>query len=281
MKETVNTIVIPVAGAGTRLRPITYVTPKELLRLVDKPIVYYLLKEAYVAGIRHAIFITHFDRKDLKTFLKSEKSQEVLKEFPNLRFTFIETHHRLGDGQCLYEARGILKKEKAFAVTMGDLISFPGTSLIGELKEIYLKNRTPVISVEKIDRKKSKQYGIIDPKKSNGRIHEIRSIIEKPDPKEAPSDYAMTGKYILTPKIFSYLEKLLKERKPNEEIKLANALRDYAQDYELHAYTCKNRHFDTGNKADLIKTEIIFALHHQELKQHIQSSLNDIIKHQK
>lgn len=281
MKEVVNTIVIPVAGAGTRLRPITYITPKELLRLVDKPIVYYLLKEAYEAGIRHAIFITHIDRKDLKHFLKSDKSREVLKEFPSLRFTFIETHQRLGDGQCLYEARNILKEEKAFAVTMGDLISLPGTSLIGELKKVYLKNRIPVISVEKVDRKKSKQYGIIDPKKSKGRIHYLKSIVEKPEPDKAPSEYAMTGKYILTPKIFDYLKRLLKERKPNEEVKLANALRDYAKDHELLAYSCKNRHFDTGSKVDLVKTEIIFALHHPELKQHIQSSLNDIIKHQK
>lgn len=281
MKEIINTIVIPMAGAGTRLRPITYVTPKELLRLVDKPIVYYLLKEAYEAGIRHAVFIIHVDRKDLKSFLKSKKAQEILKEFTGLRLTFLETRYRLGDGQCLYEARNILKREKAFAVTMGDLISFPGRSLIGELKDIYLKNKVPVISVEKIDRNKSRQYGIIDPEKRQGRMFYLKSIVEKPEPKEAPSEYAMTGKYILTPKIFDYLEKLLKERKPNEEVKLANALRDYAKNHKLCAYVCKNRHFDTGNKVDLVKTELTFALNHPELGQYIRLALNDIIKNQK
>ncbi|MEK7536903.1 MAG: sugar phosphate nucleotidyltransferase [Patescibacteria group bacterium] len=278
MKDAVNTIVIPVAGAGTRLRPITYVTPKELLRLVDKPIIYYLIKEAYEAGIHNVIFITHVERKDLRNFLKSKGARELLKEFSNINLRFLETDQRLGDGQCLFEARNILKREKAFAVTMGDLISFPGTSLIGELKNIYLKNKIPVISVEKIDRSKSRQYGIIDPEKSDGRIHFLKSIIEKPEPKEAPSEYAMTGKYILTPKIFGYLGKLLKERGPNEEVKLANALRDYAKDYKLCAYTCKNRHFDTGNKADLIKTELIFALRHPELRKRLRLVFKDILK---
>lgn len=148
MKEVVNTIVIPVAGAGTRLWPITYVTPKEMLRLVDKPIFYYLFKEAYEASIRKAIFIIHSDRKDLKYFLKSGEAKEILREFPRLHLKFMETRHRFGDGQCLYEARNILKRESAFAVTLGDLISFPGRSLIGELKKVYLKNKVDLIKTE-------------------------------------------------------------------------------------------------------------------------------------
>lgn len=275
----VKTIVTPIAGAGTRLRPMTFITPKEMLRLVDRPILYYLLKEAYDAGIRHAVFVVHSDKKAVMDFLKSkEAKQNMLNEFPGLKLFFVETKLRLGDGQAIFEARHILKNEKAFAVTMGDLISMPGTSLIGELRKVYSKNNIPVISVEKIDKKKSKQYGIIDPKKTIGRLHIIRSIIEKPEPKEAPSDYAMTGKYILTPAIFSYLGKLMKNRKSGEEVKLANALRDYAKDYELHAYACKNKHFDTGNKADLVKTEIIFALRHPEIGSQVRSALKSIIK---
>lgn len=263
------------------MRPITNFTPKEILRLVDKPIFYYLLKEAYIAGIRRAIFIIHSDKRIIRDLLKGKESKGMLKEFPRLNLEFIETEHRFGDGQALYEARNILKREKAFAVTMGDLISFPGESIIGELKKVYNKKKVPVISVEKIERSKSRQYGIIDPKKSNGRLHQVRSIIEKPDPKEAPSEYAMTGKYILTPKIFNYLGNLLEKRKPTEEIKLANALRDYAKDHNLYACVCKNRHFDTGNKFDLIKTELIFALHHPELSHQIRPALNSLIKNQK
>jgi len=269
---------IPVAGAGTRLRPITYVTPKELLRLVDKPIVYYLIKEAYQAGIRHAIFIIHKERKDLKKFLESKEAKELLKEFPGLHLTFLETSQRLGDGQCLYEARGVLRREKAFAVTMGDLISLPGNSLIGELKDLYLKTKIPVISVEKIDREKSKQYGIIDSKKSKGRVHFVRSIVEKPDPAAAPSNYGMTGKYILTPLILGYLSKLLAERKNGEEVRLADALRDFAKDHELNAYVCRNRHFDTGNKIDLVKTEVFFALNHPEIGNKVRPALEEILK---
>lgn len=281
MREAVNIIVIPVAGAGTGLLPITNFTPKEILRLVDKPIFYYLLKEAYIAGIRRAIFIIHTDKKNIKNFLKGKESRSILKEFPKLRLEFIETKHRQGDGQALYEARNILKRKKAFAVTMGDLISFPGESIINELKKVYSQKRSPIISIERIERSKSKQYGMIDPKKSNGRIHQVGSIVEKPEPKEAPSEYAMTGKYILTPKIFNYLGRLLKERKPNEEVKLASALHDYAREHKLYAYVCKNKHFDTGNKADLVKTELIFALHHPELGHQIRPVLSSLIKNQK
>ena len=113
--------------------------------------------------------------------------------------------------------------------------------------------------------------------KRKGRIHFIKSIVEKPEPALAPSEYAMTGKYILTPKIFDYLEALLKNRKNNEEIKLANALRDYAKVQDLYGYECKSRHFDTGTKLDLVKAEVVFALNHPEIGKQARFELKEIL----
>ncbi len=191
---TIQTIVIPIAGAGTRLRPLTYATPKEMLRLVDKPILYYLVGEAYEAGIRHVVLIVHSSRKTTKKFIESVDAQHIFHtDFPGLRFSFIETKKQFGDGQAIFEAEKLLKKEKVFAVTMGDLISLPGKSIIKEMKEIYDTNKTPIISVEKVEREKTRMYGVIDILKSKGRVHTLRGIVEKPEPALAPSEYIMTG----------------------------------------------------------------------------------------
>ena len=273
----INSLVIPVAGIGSRLYPLTYVTPKEMLRLVDKPIFYYLIQEAYLADIKHLIFIIHSKKKALKNFLLSRGAKTIYNDFPGITFSFIETTKRFGDGQAILQVKRLIKKDEAFAVSMGDILSLPGTSLVQEIKLIYEKYSIPVISVESIERSKTGQYGVIDPKTSRGRRHLVGSIIEKPKPEDTPSTLAMTGKYVLTYQIFTYLEKLMKERNKNE-IKLANALTEYAQDYPLYAYECKSKHYDTGTKLDLLKTELLFALANPEFSVHMRRFLKTIKK---
>ena len=268
----INSLVIPAAGIGSRLYPLTHIVPKEMLRLVDKPIFYYLIQEAYQADIKRIIFIIHAQKKALKDFLSSREAETVYNDFPGVTFSFVETSKRLGDGQAILQTKKLFKKGEVFAVTMGDLLPLPGKSLIKELKTVYEKYFVPVISVESIERSKTGQYGIINTKTSKGRLHLVSSIIEKPKPENAPSTLAMTGKYILTYEIFPYLEKLMKEGDKNE-IKLANALSEYAQDYPLNAYECKNKHYDTGTKIDLLKTELVFSLTHPEFGVHLRRFL--------
>lgn len=191
-----DTLVIPAAGAGTRLRPATYVTPKELLRLVDKPIAYYLLNEAYVAGVRHVVFITHEDNVLTKEFFEGPRGHYLLTDMPGLTVSFIETDTRGGDGQAILLAEAVVG-DKPFAVTMGDLVTLPGQSILAELTLLFAKTGEAVISVEEVPREKTSQYGVIDPVEQDGNVYLVRGIVEKPKPEEAPSNFAMTGKYIL------------------------------------------------------------------------------------
>lgn len=262
MGHPIDTLIIPAAGAGTRLHPITHVTPKEMLRLVDKPIAYYLIAEAYQAGIRRVIFVTHKDNMITRRFFSSPGAKHLLDDFSGLKISFIETTVRGGDGQAILLAEKSVGV-KPFAVTMGDLLTLPGTSILAELAEEYRIKGQSVISVERIPRKKTGQYGVIDPRKKQGSTYVVRGIVEKPRPAEAPSTFAMTGKYILTPEIFSYLRAL---EGSAGELKLAHALNAFAKDKTLLACVAQTPHYDTGTKADLLKAEIVFSLVHPDLK---------------
>lgn len=269
----VSTLIIPVAGAGTRLRPMTYVAPKEMLRLVDKPIAYYLLLEAHLANITHVIFIIHKNNRATKEFFESENAKPFLAEFPSMRLSFIETDERRGDGQAILLAKDMLSDEKSFAVTMGDLITMPGTSLLRELIEQF-STVGSVISVMDVPRERTAHYGVIEPKESNGRLHVVNSFVEKPKPEDAPSTLASCGKYVLTSDIFEYLE-IEMQQNLEGEIKLAHALETFAKKSKLHAYHSETECYDTGLKTELLKTEIAFSLQHPELKETARQILKD------
>ena len=268
----VKILVIPVAGAGTRLRPATYATPKELLRLVDKPIAWYLLAEVYQAGIRRVIFVTHKDNPLTREFFESRRADSLLVDFPGLDVSFIETDMRGGDGQAIVLAKDMVGQDP-FAVSMGDMITLPGTSILAELVEVYNTTGQPVISVEQVPREKTPQYGVIDPGGHSSNVYRVRGIVEKPLPEDAPSNLAMTGKYILEPSIFSYLEKL---QGGEGELKLAYALNAYASERVLNACIPNTKHYDTGTKAELFKTEVAFSLAHPELGGTARAILQEI-----
>lgn len=263
IKYSIQTLVVPLAGAGTRLRPITYVTPKEMLRLVDKPIIYYLFAEAYQAGIRHVVLVTHVDNSFTKDFFEGSKAAPLLADFPGLRLTFVETDRREGDGQAIVLAKKNVGSEP-FAVSMGDMLCIPGTSVLEELIEMYHTTGEAVLSVEEIARENIGQYGVIVPGQHQGVIYRVRGIVEKPMPREAPSNLAMTGKYILPYDIFSYLEM---RQNNSGEWRLADALNNYAKEHTLNACICRTTLYDTGKKPQLFKAEVAFSLAHPELKE--------------
>lgn len=273
----VQKLIIPAAGAGTRLLPITRVTPKELLRLVDRPVSWYLVDEAYRSGIRHIIFVINPWKKDIRKYFCSSSGKSILKEFPDLRFSFIETNERFGDGHAISLVSKIINRGEVFAVAMGDLLSPSEKPFLKQLAEVFKKYQKPVISVERVSRRHVDRYGIISPKSSIGRVFLVGDIVEKPSVKQAPSNLAMTGKYILTQKIFDYLDRLLKNRKEGQEIRLADALKEYSHEHELLALECSGRHFDTGNKIGFLKTEVVFGLKHPEIKKEFRKFLKTVI----
>src|SRR3989338_839452 len=273
----IKKLIIPAAGAGTRLLPITKVTPKELLRLVDKPVSWYLVDEAYESGIRHIIFIINPWKKEIQKYFCDSSGESILKEFPGLKFSFIETNERFGDGHAIFLASRMINKKEAFAVTMGDLLSPSEKPFLKQLAKVFKKYQKPVISVEHVSRRHVDRYGIISPKSSIGRVFLIGDIVEKPPVQQAPSNLAMTGKYILTPEIFDYLDRLLKNRKKGQEIRLADALKEYSHERELLALECSGRHFDTGNKIGFLKTEVAFGLKHPEIRKEFKKYLKTVI----
>jgi len=270
---SIRTLVIPAAGMGTRLRPATYATPKELLRLVDKPIVYYLLAEAYQAGITQVVLVTHQDNLQTKQFFQSPNAEPLLGAFPGLEVSFVETSERRGDGQALLAVEERIG-DQPFAVSMGDLVTLPGESILAELVHDFGETGEAVISVEEVPREKTGQYGVIDPASQQGNRHLVRGIVEKPVPREAPSTLAMTGKYVLYPEIFSYLRQL---DGGEGELKLAHALNAYASEHPLNALAAHTRHYDTGTKADLLRAEIAFSLAHPDLKEVAHAELKKLL----
>lgn len=267
----ISTLVIPAAGLGTRLRPITHITPKEMIRIVDKPVFYYLLKEAYEASINKVVFIIHKDNRKLESFFKTNEAKEILKEFGDMKIIFVKTDKRNGDGQAILQTKKLFKKDEFFAVSMGDFLSLPNKSVINELVNEYNKNYSSIISIAKVPKNQVYLYGVISGKKTKKNIYKVNSIVEKPKPEESPSNFAMTAKYIISSNIFPILEKISYEVKTGEEIKLANALNIFAKDNTLCACETMNTSYDMGTKHMLAQTELIFSMNNLDIKKHLMS----------
>ncbi len=272
----IRKIIIPSAGAGTRMLPISKAIPKEMLNLANKPVCQYLVEEAYEAGIREFIFIINPWKGIIKTYFADAEGNSALETMADARFSFIETDDRFGDGHAISLASPYIETGESFAVTMGDLLSPPGTSFVKQLVGVFAKDGYPVISTEQVPQEHVDRYGIVSPRASRGRVHEIADIVEKPPVHAAASTIAMTGKYVLTSEIFSYLKDLLAERKDGQEVRLADALKKYAREKTLLALECEGKHIDTGNKAGLIKAQIIFGLGDKSVQNEIKIFLQGL-----
>lgn len=289
-KSKIKKLIVPMAGLGTRFLPTSATHPKEMAYLVDRPVLQYLLEEAYESGIEEIIFIInsqkeaipkylskkHHDVYSKKAFNKKEDIPLEYREFRELlqkmKFRFIKREKTLGDGHSILLAKKYIKPREVFAVSMGDLLGFSGKPFIQQLIEVFEDKKRPVVSVEEVPLEATSRFGVIDISKSNKRLHEVKSIVEKPGPKLAPSRLILTGKYILTPEIFIHLEKLV-ENHTSGEVKLADALKIYAESNILLAYQCKGLIKDTGNKIDFIKTMIDLSLKSKTLGSEIRKYL--------
>ncbi|MEK7612046.1 MAG: UTP--glucose-1-phosphate uridylyltransferase [Patescibacteria group bacterium] len=294
LKNTpIRKLVIPLAGFGTRFLPVSKNYPKEMINLVDRPVIQYLVEEARDSGITEIIFVLNYSKDVIaeyfssyqhphqrKAYRNSMAATENLKELQvllkSIRFHHIKKSVTLGDGHSISFAKSKIKPNEPFAVTMGDLLSPPGKPFLKQLIDVYHKVHAPVISVEQVPRKEVFKYGVIAPEKTNGRLHRVKDLVEKPNPKDAPSNLILTGKYILTFNIFSYLENLRREHSSEKgDLRLADALKAYAKDHDLYAYECVGNIQDTGNKFDFLKATVYFGLSHpkfgKEFKKFITS----------
>ncbi|PIR06601.1 MAG: UTP--glucose-1-phosphate uridylyltransferase [Candidatus Komeilibacteria bacterium CG11_big_fil_rev_8_21_14_0_20_36_20] len=285
--KKIRKAVIPVAGLGTRFLPATKAQPKEMLPLVDKPIIQYIVEEAVAAGIEQIIFVTsstkraiedHFDRSfeleyRLRQKDKEKELSDLLKISDMANFVYIRQKTPRGLGHAIYTARQVVGNEP-FAVLLGDDIIDAKVPAIKQLMNVYNKYGDIVVGVTKVPKKETGKYGIVDPLPISERVVEIKRIVEKPQPAKAPSNLAVTGRYILTPEIFDILANL----KPGagNEIQLTDAMAKHIKKRAGYASIYQGTYYDCGNKIEFIKAIINLALKRKEFNGALKKYLKNI-----
>ncbi len=268
--------VFPVAGLGTRFLPATKASPKEMMPLVDKPLIQYVVEEAIDAGIEEMIMITgrgknaiedHFDISfELEHTLKGKNNNKMLEEVQRISnlvdFWYIRQKEPLGLGHAILRTKDLIGNEP-FAVLLGDDIIHSHVPAIKQLISVYEKYNASVIAVEKVDKKEISSYGVIKPKDIEDRVYQIMDMVEKPPSSEAPSDLAIIGRYILTPQIFEALEKTDADK--SGEIQLTNGLRRLLKHQVIYAHRFEGKRYDAGNKLGFLKATVEFALRRPDL----------------
>jgi UTP--glucose-1-phosphate uridylyltransferase len=276
---TVRKAVFPVAGLGTRFLPATKAQPKEMLPLVDKPIIQYGVEEAAAAGADNIIFVTgrgknaiedHFDVSiELETFLEARGKREQLaaiRKISNLiNFAYVRQGEPLGLGHAVLVARELVGNEP-FAVLLADDVIDANPPAIRQLIDVFEKLGGPVIAVERVPRDEVSSYGVVafDPGARLGEgIYLVRDLVEKPSREEAPSDLAIIGRYVLTPDLFAALAATKSDR--TGEIQLTNGLRELRKSRPIYACEVKGVRHDTGNKLGFLKAVVYFALRRPDI----------------
>ena len=275
--------IIPVAGMGTRFLPATKAQPKEMLPIVDKPIIQYLVEEAVASGITEIIFVTgrgkraiedHFDYAyELEQMLATKGKKELLKtirEISNLAsFAYVRQKEPRGDGDALLAAAHLVGDEPC-AVLFGDDIVDSTVPCLKQMIPMFEKYNDPVVALEEVKEDETSMYGIVDTTRVGDRMHEIKHIVEKPAPGKAPSRLAIVGKYIITKEVFGELRKL---RPKDGEIRLADALKNYLSHNAVYGYQFKGTRYDCGSKIGFLKAMVDFGLKHEETKSEFKKYL--------
>ncbi len=278
MKKKIRKAVFPAAGLGTRFLPATKAQPKEMLPLVDKPIIQYVIEEAVASGISSIIIVTgrgknaiedHFDvSAELERLLEARGKTEMLEQVraisSMISVSYVRQGESLGLGHAVLMAKDVVGDEP-FAVMLGDDIIDSGVPCMKQMIEVFERHDGPVIAVHKVDRGEISAYGVIDgvPEGTSGRVYRIKDMVEKPRAEEAPSDLAIIGRYILTPDVFACLEETARDA--GGEIQLTNGLRGLKEQRALFGYHFEGTRHDAGNKLGFLKATVEFALKRPDL----------------
>ncbi|MBF0720204.1 UTP--glucose-1-phosphate uridylyltransferase GalU [Staphylococcus sciuri] len=272
--------IIPAAGLGTRFLPATKAMPKEMLPILDKPTIQYIVEEAARAGIEDIIIVTgkhkraiedHFDiQKELETTLYEKGKLELLDrvqystELANI--FYVRQKEQKGLGHAIYTAKQFIGNEP-FAVLLGDDIVESDNPAIKQLMEQYESTGKSVIGVQTVPETKTHRYGIIEPKSQDERLYEVNRFVEKPEQGTAPSNLAIMGRYVLSPRIFDYLE--TQTEGSGGEIQLTDAIERLNKDDKVYAYDFEGQRYDVGEKIGFVKTTIEYALKDLEMRDEI------------
>lgn len=286
MTKAITKAVFPVAGMGTRFLPATKSSPKEMLPIVDKPLIQYAAEEAVAAGIKELIFVTgrnkrsipdHFDKAyELEAELEVRGKTELLEVVRNIlpgdvTCIYIRQAEALGLGHAVLCAQPVLD-DNAFAVILADdLIDGGAMNCLQQMNEVYEEHGCSVLAVEQVPEDETEKYGIVSIEPINDSLGRVDKIVEKPHPKAAPSNLGVVGRYILTPRIFKLLAAT--GWGAGGEIQLTDALAKLLQEERVLAYQFRGKRYDCGSKLGYLKATIEYGLKHPELKDDFQQYL--------
>lgn len=283
----VKKAVIPAAGLGTRMLPATKAQPKEMLPIVDKPTIQYIIEEAIEAGIEEILIITgkdkmaienHFDRSiELEISLADKGKEDMLElvkdisEMVNIHY--VRQKNPKGLGHAVYCARTFIGNDP-FAVLLGDDVMVAKKPVIGQMMDIFEREGNPILGAQKVAREDIDKYGIIEYSDVTDREYLVKDLIEKPPIDSAPSNLAILGRYIITPDIFD----ILAETKPgrNDEIQLTDALKELAKQRDVLAYDFIGQRYDVGNKLGFLKATVEFAINREDLGEDFSKYLKEL-----
>ena len=275
--KKVKKAVFPVAGLGTRFLPATKASPKEMLPIVDKPLIQYAVEEAVAAGVTDMIFVTgrskraiedHFDKAyELEAELERKNKTEMLDFVRNLlpkniNCIYIRQAEPLGLGHAVLCAKPVVGDEP-FAVLLADDLLDGNPPVLKQMVDTYDYYRCSVLGVQDVPRTDTRSYGIVDARKVAERIEQVSAIVEKPKPEEAPSTLAVVGRYILTPRIFHHLESV----KPGAggEIQLTDGIASLLSEEQVLAYRYDGQRYDCGSKLGYLQATVVFGQRHPEI----------------
>ena len=286
--QKITKCVIPVAGMGTRFLPATKAQPKEMLAVIDKPVIQYLVEEAVEAGITDIIFVTgrnkraiedHFDASpELEKMLEESGKTKILEQVRAIsslaRFSFVRQAAPLGDGDAILCAAHLIEKDEPVGIMFGDDI-FVGTPRLTQIGKVFEEKGEVVAALEQVPKELVTRYGVVGGNPIGGNVFEIKRLVEKPKLEDAPSDMILMGTYIINNDVIEELRKL-KERTTSGEVRLSNALEGYLTKQPVYGVKVDGKRYDCGDKFGYLKTTVDFALKHPEVKDEFAKYLKEV-----
>ncbi len=283
--------VFPVAGLGTRFLPATKANPKEMLPIVDKPLIQYAAEEAIAAGADELIFVTssskraiedHFDKNyELEAELEKKGKNELLRIVRNVvpkgvNCIYVRQPEALGLGHAVLCARKVVGDSPFAVILADDLIDGNGSPCLAQMSALFERERCSILGVEEVAREETNRYGIVDAEPCDQTSCVLRGIVEKPRPEEAPSTLAVVGRYILTPAIFDHLERVTPGA--GGEIQLTDAISALLGEERILGYRFQGRRYDCGSKLGYLEATVEYALRHPDLREPFRSYLGQVVK---
>lgn len=290
--SAVRKAVFPVAGLGTRFLPATKAAPKEMLPVVDKPLIQYAVEEAYDAGIRHMVFVTgrnkraiedHFDTAyELETELEAAQKHDLLTLVRSIKpddmdCSYVRQPRSLGLGHAVLCAQPLVGQEPFAVVLADDLMTGPdgGKSVLSQMVEIFDRVRTSVLAVQEVPLEHVKRYGIVAGEPAGERLTRVRQMVEKPKPEQSPSRMGVAGRYVLTPAVFEEIRQ--QPRGAGNEIQLTDGIARLMHTEGVHAYLYEGKRYDCGSKQGFLEATVELALKHPEVGADFQAYLRQTV----